>query len=447
MTELDQLLMSVRDGDTRPATLARARALLAVDPRLPPDLREFGLSEDEPAIDAAALLGVLGLDDGLLGGLLAEALADEAAAAPRVGDITAEMLQDQEAAGLPPVAEAVRAEAGEVDIAVSVVVRMGLIPAPVADAVRSEAGEVEVVGEVVDRMRAEALVDVAGAVAALAGRVDLLDAIMARVMPAADPDTVPLSAPIADAVRTLAGEVDVVPAVSAALGHPVMPVAAAVVAEAGDAEVWSGLAAAFSPEWASALLDRELAPAAHRLAAARMRERGVSQTITAWAEIGQAVRDQVVAEAGSVAVWGAVAARIGVADAEAVAGWREGTVAEAVRAAAGTVDVTRAVESRVRARHTAMAPAAANDSRAWVRVVAVGLAAAAVLFISVSRVIPLLSPGISEDASLAVAPDFATGEEIRVEDLSWSAESHVQVIQSQDDAGQQALIIWIDEEA
>ncbi|MEM9683359.1 MAG: efflux transporter periplasmic adaptor subunit [Pseudomonadota bacterium] len=186
MTELDRLLRRIADGDPSPALLDRARALLRMDTRLPEDLREIGLEDDEPAIAASALLGVLGLDDGLFGGLLGEALRSESGAAlpwesaapassaePSAPEtVTAAMLEAQEAAGLPPVADAVRAEAGEislaldvlraldvevidvgaavsalageVDISAEVATRLGALPAPLQSAVRAEAGEADV---------------------------------------------------------------------------------------------------------------------------------------------------------------------------------------------------------------------------------------------------------------------------------------------------------------
>jgi len=479
MTELDRLLMRVRDGDTSASTLARARSLLARDERLPPDLREIGLSEDEPEKDSSALLGVLGLDGGLLGGLLAEALANEAepqmagfsgfARAPQEPVITAAMLVAQEAEELAPVAEAVRFEAGELDISIAVSVRMGHLPTPVSEAVSAEAGEVDLAAELAWRrevppvaaaIRAESgeveiseatlvrlndrPLDVAGAVSALAGRVDVVDAVLALVGIAGRPEDVLLEAPIAAAVHAEAADVDVADAVLGALGAEAVPAAAAVREEAGEAEIWPSLAPAFGPAWASALFDRELSLAAHKLAAARLREKGAATQLTAWAELGAAIRDRVAVEAGSVAVWAAVATRIGVEDAEAVPGYQGVEVANAVRHHAGTVELERVVEARIR---SAKAEPAANNGFAWVRYAAVGLAAVAVLALSIGRVIPLLGPSADAPAAVALAPDFATGEEIRVEDLSWAAESQVRVIQSHDDQGEQALIIWIDEEA
>ena len=55
MTELDRLLRRIRDGETAPDVLERARALLRLDTLLPEELREIGLDDEDPDIAAGAL--------------------------------------------------------------------------------------------------------------------------------------------------------------------------------------------------------------------------------------------------------------------------------------------------------------------------------------------------------------------------------------------------------
>jgi hypothetical protein len=476
MTELDQLLMRIRDGDTTPATLARARALLAEDVRLPADLREIGLEDDDPAIAAAALLGVLGLDEGLFGGLIGEALQFEAGARPTPippvveAPITAADLAAQEAAGLPPVAEAVAALAGDIDIDIAVLValgvqvvdvgpavrghagetavsgavaaRLGSVPTQVAAAVRSEAGDVDVSVDVVSPL-GDPLWPIAAAVRSVAGVVELAPAVLEALGE--------VSVPIAAAVADAAGELDVAPAVLHNLGVQALPVADAVAAEAGTIDVLATLGPAFAEGWVAGLLDRELPAAAHRLAAARvLRHPEVAAELTAFAEVGRHVRTAITESCGATPyLWEHVAAELGLADPEQVAGYEEGVVAQAVRESAGSIQVAPAVMAQL--RPVAVAPEAdpvpeAANTAPW-RWAGVALAAAALIVVIVGRVAPLDAMlGDGEPSSVMWTPDFASADEVQVEELDYDEGVNV-TVQLPDEEGDRPLIIWVNEEA
>ena len=73
---LELLLSQLRDGAADASVLARARALMAGDERLPEDVREVALLDPaEAAEDAVALLALLGVDD--LGAQLRDAIWSE----------------------------------------------------------------------------------------------------------------------------------------------------------------------------------------------------------------------------------------------------------------------------------------------------------------------------------------------------------------------------------
>jgi hypothetical protein len=206
--------------------------------------------------------------------------------------------------------------------------------------------------------------------------------------------------------------------------------------------------------WVSALLDRELSQEEHVRSARRlMADKAAGRDMTDFAEIGRIVRAQVAAEAGAApSVWAGVAAGIGLADPEKVEGWDETILGEAVRAEAGTVDVTAEVMRRV--RRAAVAPQisfdgdevlepANNGGFAWGAV-----AAAALVLLTVLLGRPFvggLPERIDRDASVELAAlQFASPGEIVVDDLSYAPDTNVQVIQEEGEGG--ALIIWVEEE-
>ena len=139
---LEKYLVDIRDRGPHPqdpAIVSAARALLDVDPRVPEEIRS-GLLQDDPADDAAALLAMLGAGDAF-GSLFCAAIHD--LAGPLDPPLDAE--QERELA-LPlglPVAEAVRAVAGEIPSLWSAIAPLigAMEEAPVADAVRAAAGE------------------------------------------------------------------------------------------------------------------------------------------------------------------------------------------------------------------------------------------------------------------------------------------------------------------
>ena len=263
---LEKLLERIRDGAASAEELVRARDLVAHDARLPEDLREIGLTDaDDLAGDAVGLLAVLGaaplFDDGLR-----EALSDEAAAALSVDgsagidddfdDAAWEAVARELREGLvavadgfeiasavmarlpapawaygPVTAEAVRGEAGTVDVAGEAMAHLGDALPPVAEAVASEAGTVDVSGSVLMELSLEAGLPVADAVASEAGTVDVVGSVLTQL-------SLEVGLPVADAVASEAGTVDVVGSVLTELSLEAgLPVADAVASEAGGVEV------------------------------------------------------------------------------------------------------------------------------------------------------------------------------------------------------------------
>lgn len=478
--QLETLLLRIRDGEASASELEQARSLLRTDPRVPDELRDA--LDDEPEIAAGALLPLFGIDDGLLAGLadavIAEAgalhladtreRADDAdgaedfdpaeleaplpwpvrdavvAAAGRI-DVSAAVLADIGAR--MPVAEVVRSElvaqvgdavrtiAGDVDVADAVMARLGLsVPAiPVREAIAAEAGRIDVTDAVVPERR----LPIADAVRAEAGRADVVARVGARL-------AWPASPPVAAAVRAEAGRVELAEIVLArlSLAETRVPVADAVRAEAGSVDVAGTIADLVAPWWVSALLDRSLSEPAHRLAARRlMTDPAAGREMTAYAELGRNLRASVLEEAGEIgSVWPAVASAIGIAEPDEVPGYDGAAVAAAVRAEAGTIDVTADVMRLIRRRSLApveeIEAAPANRGFTWG---AIAVAAVAILTLLVGRNFTATPVPVEEPI------EFASAAEITVDDLSYGEDTLVQVIQEEGDDA--ALIIWVDEGA
>jgi len=159
------------------------------------------------------------------------------------------------------------------------------------------------------------------------------------------------------------------------------------------------------------------------------------------ADLGGALRDVAREEAGEVDLWAGIAQAIGAEDPEAIPGWDGALLAEAVRAEAGTVDVTDAVMAHV--RRSALVPAGGVSTRRaanrrfyrWVPA-AIGMAAAAVLMV-------LAGHDLSRPGSSAFDVRFAAADEISINDLSYADNTDVQVIRGEGDDA--PLIIWVDD--
>jgi hypothetical protein len=247
-----------------------------------------------------------------------------------------------------------------------------------------------------------------------------------------------LTAMIAEAVRVEAGELAPAPAeIEASLREPFpWPVGEAVRAEAGAVSLAEGVLAGLDPAWASAMLDNALSPAAHAVAARRLRDDAEARAqLTAWAALGRQVRAAVRAEAGEVgSIWGGVATTLGI-EAEPVD--LSFPLREAIASEAGRVDVADAVMARVRRASVgpiAPVPRSANSGWAWG---GLALAAAVLLAVFAPRA-PLDRQGAATELH------FATAGEIVVEDLSYAENASVQVIQH--GAESEPLIIWVQEE-
>ena len=215
---LETLLRRIRDGVSSSEEMERARTLVLADDRLPAELREVVLLDEEAApSDAAGLLSVLGADD--LGALLAEAIEAEASAGPDAPDAVELEAQEHDptwAAIRDVLVRELQRRSAHVELAEVVVRQMpelrDWVWGPVlAEAVYLHAGRIDVAAAVVAELGLDAGLDVAAAVRAEAGEVDVSGLVMREVgIGAAVPQ-------LAEAVRAEAGTVDVTDAVARAL--------------------------------------------------------------------------------------------------------------------------------------------------------------------------------------------------------------------------------------
>lgn len=243
LVELVPLLRRIRDDLATPEECARARALVGQDDRLPQEVRRDALVDDLRA-DAVGLLAVLGEEETFGADLLA-AIEGEAG---RV-DLP---LDDEWTPMQAALRAELAAEAGGVDLAGAVLGAVGLAEPelPVADAVRDEAGTVDVTGAIdlflegswisgfldneldpaTHRLAARALAE-EGAGARMTDLADLGHALreaaheeageidvwagVAKAIGVEDPEAIPGwdGALLAEAVRDEAGTVDVTKAV------------------------------------------------------------------------------------------------------------------------------------------------------------------------------------------------------------------------------------------
>ena len=251
INELERLLIRVRDGLAKPDEYHRARMLAQADPRLPEVLRQ-GVLDEEAQAEAAGLLALLGVEDGL-GPLLRDAVLDEAGIMEEAGlddgwqqisDALREGLQD-EALGVevvdevfarlgiesqPPVAESIRFEAGVAELSASVCAEVdAAAPLDFAAALFAEAGQIDVADVVMAAIGAEKDLQLSHAVAEEAGDIDLADAIMSELGVEA--------LGLAEAATAEAGTIDIANAVMARLGEQALPLTAAVRDEAGSIDI------------------------------------------------------------------------------------------------------------------------------------------------------------------------------------------------------------------
>lgn len=498
---LEHLLRRIRDGHADSGDLAEARRLVACDARIPDEIREVALFDDDVEGDAAGLLSVLGADD-LFGENLFDAILAEAGPLHGADDLPT-------STGLPPgreepvtalealtggfdleaddpveldqhpdwlplaeaLREGLRSEAAGVDLAVAVGRELGLAHIDVAGSVRAEAGRVDLAAQVAEAL-GHSVHDVSQAVRAEAGPgPELAHAVLAALgepgLPLAEAvraeagrcevGAAVLQAlgeslvPLAESVQAEAGRVELAGAVLAELGQSVLPVSEAVRAESGRVELAERVLRTLSPEALAGVLDHELDDTTHRLAAGAIAEDHRGDELTAMAELGAELRSTLRQEAGRVELWAAVAGAIGIADPEHVEGWDDTLLAEAVRAEAGTVELAEAVLRDVRRTRPVQMPLAempvdplpapANRSTwGWAGLVA---AALVLLALGLQGVLgPVLHTG---QGIIEAVPEltFASADELVVEDLQYGED--VTVFQTEGDDG--AVIIWVDEEA
>ncbi|NCG22492.1 MAG: hypothetical protein GWP91_26040 [Rhodobacterales bacterium] len=191
--KLESLLIRIRDGLFDDDEVAQARALVMHDGRLPLEIREEALTaSDDLAADTEALLALLGNEDGF-GDLLRDAVNHQA------------------------------------NVADDVMTALGAFNVPVAQAVREEAGDVEISVAALHALEADVL-PVAEAVGAEAGTVDITQAVMAQI---GFSDWLPIGA----AIRDEAGQVDIAAAVMSTLGVQGVALGEAILAEAGTIDI------------------------------------------------------------------------------------------------------------------------------------------------------------------------------------------------------------------
>jgi hypothetical protein len=401
--DLTQLLGRIERGEHTPDELERARALARQDDRLPEELRHDVLTDEDAQADAGALLSLLDADP--FAGLVGQAVFDAAGI-----DIADAVLAAIGSAEKPPVAEAVREEAGS---------------AP--DMEVPDDGWLPIASSLTQGLREAAL------------GFDVSAAILAAIGDEA-------AVPVAQAVRELAGDVDVVPAVLAVLGHEWMDVAAAVREEAGIVDIVEPVMDVVEPAWLCGILDGQLPAEQHRAAAqALMRDPALGLAMTGFADIGQTLRAAVYEQAGTVSMWASIAPQIGIADPEEVVGWDGQAFALALRTQAGTVDVADAVMLRVQQGSTVVVPVAVPEPAnatptSWRSAVPalVMIAAAVTLFLMVG-----LPTTPSQGTDNGPALQFASASEVTIEDLSYADNVIVHVIPAEGDG---PLIVWVDEE-
>lgn len=172
--DLTHLLERIERGEYSADELERARALARQDDRLPEDLRMDVLMDEDAEADAGALLSLLGADPFV--GLVGRAVFDGAGI-----DVADAVLAAIGSAEAPPVADAVRDEAGpapEMEVPDD-----GWFPIAEAltEGLRDTAHGIDVSSAVLAAVGAQAEVGVAQAVRALAGDVDVAPAVLATL--------------------------------------------------------------------------------------------------------------------------------------------------------------------------------------------------------------------------------------------------------------------------
>ncbi len=373
---LESLLFRIRDGLATVEEVQLARDWVRTDPRLPEELRSIADFVDDPEGDAAGLLAVLGADP-LFGDVLREGIAAELEEA----SITAADV-DEPWSWSRPLAAAIRAESGEVELAGPVLEALGSPSLPVGEAIRAESGEVELAGPVLEALGSPSL-PVGEAIRAESGEVALWDALE----------------PMLEGMW-----------VSAMLDHAL-------------------------DEEAQRMAIRRL----HGDPVARAQ-------MTAFANLGARIRAAIEGEAGPCPyIWGAVAERIGV-DAEEVAGWDGALFAAAVCAEAGTVDLVDAVGARVERPSMPGAvveldglPVPAN--RRFSLVTVAMMAAVALFLLGMPQLFRTANVGSPVAQTIAITDQFAAADEIVIESLDYGDDANV--YQATGDQG--ALILWVDE--
>lgn len=217
--KLESLLIRIRDGLIDDDEVAQARALVMHDGRLPLEIREEALTAtDDLAADTEALLALLGNDDGF-GDLLRDAVNHQA----NVADDVMTAL----GAFNVPVAQAVREEAGDVEISVAALHALEADVLPVAEAVVAEAGTVDITRAVMAQIGCSDWLPVGAAIRDEAGQVDIAAAVMSTL--GVQIGVAGQGIELGEAILGEAGTVDIADAVMTDLRGPMaMPAPTAV---------------------------------------------------------------------------------------------------------------------------------------------------------------------------------------------------------------------------
>lgn len=260
----------------------------------------------------------------------------------------------------------------------------------------------------------------------------------------------PMGPDVASAVAAQAGSIDLTPGLGVDLLGIAWPVGVAVSARAGSVDLVDEVVAAVSdPDLSlSAMLDAAVSGEARQAVSERLaRDPAARRRMRVWAGMGRALREAVRPGAGEVPdLWETVARAVGVEDPQEVAGWDERLLSREIPAAAGEVEVTAAVMSRIAADTSGVAvapslPAPANNARWW-QAAAVLVAAGLLIW-----VVPRLPLGPSDDGAGGFVEQevrFATADEVSVEQIRSGNSASIFVEMPSDEGG--PVIIWVDEE-
>lgn len=224
----------------------------------------------------------------------------------------------------------------------------------------------------------------------------------------------------------------------------------ALRADAGEIDVADAVLAAVEPAalpegWLAGLLDAALPPDVRELATRRVADDPeLRRELALHAEVGRRLREGVIDEAGDLREgWARVAPELGFADGESVPGWDGRRVADAVRAEAGSVDVADAVVARLRREAEAPIPDEPQGlGQGWMLAAVAMTAAAAMLSVVVPAIYGVRpETEVFEERTLS----FASADELALEGARYG--EHASVFVELPGTPDAPVIVWVDDGA